>query len=124
VKVARRTTFVFAGGTAFQDPIPSNLGFGLTVNGVKVLDFDTVKEGHTWKSADGRYVLSYVPVLSQSSWSGGTGLFYLSVPADAVTAGQPAQIRVHSIGSDNARWFMLNPYSDILDGAKVASAIP
>lgn len=124
VKVAGRTTFVFAGGTAFQDPIPSNLGFGLTVNGVKVLDFDTVKEGHTWKSADGRYVLTYVPVLCQSSWSGGTGLFYLSVPAEAVTAGQPAKIRVHSIGSDNARWFMLNPYSDILDGAKVASAHP
>lgn len=122
VPTAARTTFVFAGGTAFAERSASNMGFGLWVNGAKILNFDATKEATTWRSDDGRYILGFVPVLSQSSWSESTGLFYLSVPGEALTAGQPAKIRVHSIGHDNARWFMLNPYTDVLDGAIVADA--
>jgi hypothetical protein len=116
---AVRTTFVFAGGFSFQDPTPNNLGFGLWVNDEKVLDFDTTREPREWQSADGRYALRYVPALNQSSWSETMGLLYLSVPADRLTAGRPVKIRVHSMGQDNARWFALNRYPDILSPSPV-----
>ncbi|MDB6168507.1 MAG: glycoside hydrolase family 2 sugar binding protein [Verrucomicrobia bacterium] len=122
VKSPGRTTFVFAGGTAFKESTASNMGFGLCVNGAKILDFDSTNKQSTWQSADGRFVLSFVPVISQSSWPEATGLFYLSVPGDAIVAGQPARIRVYSMGHDNARWFSLNTYADVLDGAVVERA--
>jgi Beta-galactosidase/beta-glucuronidase len=117
VPAAERTTFVFAGGFSFTDPIPNDLGFGLSVNGVKVINFDTTREPREWKSADGRYTLRYVPALNHPSWSETMGLLYLSVPADNLAAGQPARIRIHSIGHDNGHWFALNPYRDILSPA-------
>ncbi len=123
VPAASRVTFVFAGGTAFTERNASNMGFGLWVNGAKILNFDTTKEATTWRSDDGRCTLSFVPVLNQSSWAESTGLFYLSVPSECLVTGQPAKIRVHSIGHDNARWFNLNPYADVLDGAKLNKTI-
>ncbi len=123
VPTAATTTFVFAGGTSFHDPIRSNQGFGLSINGIKALDFDSTKEAATWRSIDGRYVLRFVPIINQSSWEVSAGLFYLSVPGDALAAGKPAQIRVHSIGSDNTHWFSLNPYADIIDGPTAAGAV-
>ncbi len=117
-----RTTFVFAGGTSFRDPVITNLGFGLTVDGVKILNFDSTKEGRTWRSADDQYTLTFVPGIAESSWSESSGLFYLSVPAEAVTAGQPVKIRVHSIGANNSHWFKINPYTEVLDGATTAAA--
>lgn len=118
---AGRTTFVFAGGTSFHDPVITNLGFGLIVNGVKILNFDSTKQAATWRSADGKYVLSFVPIFAASSWAESSGWFYLSVPADAVTAGQPVKIHIYSIGHDNTHWFKLNPYTDVLDGAPPAN---
>lgn len=119
---AARTTFVFAGGTAFIDSKADNMGFGLWVNDQKILNFDVTRQATTWQSQDTRFTMSFVPVLSQTSWSELTGLFYLSVPGEVLAAGQPVKIRVHSIGQDNARWFMINPYTDVLDGATVAKA--
>jgi hypothetical protein len=119
VPAGERTTFVFAGGTAFIDSTKSSQGFGLWINGARVLDFDTTKEPTAWQSPEGEITLRYVPALSRSSWSETMGLFYLSVPAKYLTPGKAATLRVYSIGSDNKRWFALNPYSDVLTGAVV-----
>jgi hypothetical protein len=116
VTAAGRTTFVFAGGTSFQRYVRGSLGFGLSFNGRPVIDFDATRDPTTWRSADGEYTLTYTPALHRSSWKETMGLFYLSVPASSVTVGAPARIRVHTIGYENARWFSLNPYTDVLDG--------
>ncbi len=108
------TVFVFAGGFPFMPPPHINPGFGLAVNGTRALVFDTTKTGTEWASDDGTITLRFVPTHFKSSWGDITGLFYLSVPGDRLKAGEPARLEVKSIGSDNARWFGLAPYTDIL----------
>lgn len=124
VLAAERTTFAFAGGTSFLDSSKSGQGFGLSINGAKVLDFDTTQGPATWQSPDGEITLRYVPALSQSSWNETMGLFYLSVPSKYLAKGKTVRLRVYSIGQDNNRWFAVNPYSDVLDGAVFPTAAP
>ena len=112
-----RTTFVFAGGTAFIDPNKAGQGFGLSVNGRMVLTFDTTREPASWTSPDGEIVLRYVPALSQSSWDETMGLFYLSLPAKELSRGKAVTLGLRPIGGEYRHWFALNPYTDILDGA-------
>lgn len=118
-----RTTFVFAGGGAFVESPCGSRGFSLYINHAKVLDFDTTREPAEWESPDGKSVLRYVPMLSQSSWGETMGLFYLSVPGSDLVGGKPAEIEVHAIGQDETHWFAISPYPDILNGAAVAANV-
>ncbi|NIA12823.1 MAG: hypothetical protein GWP08_01990 [Nitrospiraceae bacterium] len=107
------TTFVFAGGFPFMAP-PSGLpGFTLVVNGRRVLDFDTTKTQIRWLSEDGTVSLLYVPGHVKPSWSETAGLFYLAVPRNLLTPGEACKLEVRPRGSDNKRYFGLNPYDDL-----------
>ncbi len=111
-------TFVFAGGLPFMEPPLTNPGFTLAVNGQPLVDFDTAKTQTLWRGRDSQSALLYVPGHVQPSWSSTAGLFYLAVPRDAFVPGQPCRLEVRSRGSDNRRYFNLNPYPDILDGPR------
>ncbi|HOF39975.1 MAG TPA: glycoside hydrolase family 2 TIM barrel-domain containing protein, partial [Candidatus Hydrogenedentes bacterium] len=110
---APKVTFVFAGGFPFMEPPLTNPGFTLAVNGQPLVDFDTSKTQTQWPGRDGRSALLYVPGHVQPSWSYTAGLFYLTVPRDVLVPGQPCRLEVRSRGSDNRRYFNLNPYTDI-----------
>ncbi|MCL4217234.1 MAG: hypothetical protein KJ052_09565, partial [Candidatus Hydrogenedentes bacterium] len=113
---APAVTFVFAGGFPFIAP-PGNLpGFTLAVNGARVLDFDTAKTQTRWQSEDGSASLLYVPQHVRPSWSETAGLFYLSVPGNLLSPGEVCKLEVRPRGSDNARYFGLNDYTDIVSG--------
>ncbi|MFA6243920.1 MAG: hypothetical protein WC655_23455, partial [Candidatus Hydrogenedentales bacterium] len=120
VPEAPYVTFVFAGGFPFLTPPSSPPGFTLTVNGRRVVDFDTTQTQAQWAGVDKRTTLLYVPGHVQPSWSESAGRFYLSVPAELVTPGSPCTLEVRSRGSDNKRWFGLHPYADLLLGSAAA----
>lgn len=116
VATASPVVFVFAGGFPFSDGPTANPGFTLTLNGVRIVDFDTTKVQARWTSADGGSTLLYVPGHVQPSWSETAGLFYLSVPAETIVPGKPCALEVRARGSDNKRSFALHPYADLVSG--------
>ncbi|HUI25169.1 MAG TPA: glycosyltransferase family 39 protein [Candidatus Kryptonia bacterium] len=81
----------------------------LWVNGEYALSFATDTEpGTRVVERDGfRFVF-----VTKSSDGGNSGIVYLTVPADKVTAGEPLQLRVkHSAGEPQA-WFAVKEYPD------------
>ena len=119
-----RTIFIFAGGLPFKDPPLVNPGFTLTVNGQRVLDFDTTKTERLWLSDDKGCALLYVPSPSRPSWNDTMGLFYVSVPGNLLRPGEPCRLGVRTRGGEFSRWFGLNPYTDVLTpGTTPAAAV-
>ncbi len=111
---AEYATFVFAGGFPCMDPPRVNPGFTLVVNGKRVIDFDTTKLLGSWQSPDGSVSMVYLPAHIQPSWGETSGLFFLAVPKNYYTPGQPCTIEVRPRGGENNRYFGLHAYSDIL----------
>ncbi|MCC6697161.1 MAG: hypothetical protein IT365_16150 [Candidatus Hydrogenedentes bacterium] len=114
VPAATSVVFVFAGGFLFMAPPASNPGFTLTLNGVRLVDFDTTKTQTQWTGADGRATLLYVPGHVRPSWSETAGLFYVSVPGELTVPGKACTLEVRARGADNKRWFALHPYADLV----------
>lgn len=104
-------TFVFAGGLGWLSQ-PATDGFLLSVNGKEALRFDVATKRSVWRDDSGSITLSFV--VRRTAPEDAAGLFYLCVPAELVTPGQPAQITVSSLGSGSQRWFALHPYTDTL----------
>lgn len=117
VKEAERIIFMFAGGLPSMSP--STLpGFTLTLNGKKVLHFDTSRSSRRWESQDKKAALLYVPRPIQTWLRETQGVFYLSVPGEWLEPGQPCRLGVHPRGSAYNRWFGLNTYKNVLNPKK------
>ena len=109
-----RATFVFAGTFGYGSAPPSK-GFVLEINGKETLSFDTpsARQWETrWQSADQQvellfYALRYAPNGHP------LGLFYLKVPRDRLTLGEPCRLGVRSPGGGSGRWFGVNRYADM-----------
>jgi 4-amino-4-deoxy-L-arabinose transferase-like glycosyltransferase len=81
----------------------------LYVNGQYVFSFDTDAEPGTRVVERGGYRWVFVP---KSRAGGNSGVVFLTVPAAAVTPGQPIELRVkHAAGDPNA-WFAVKDYRD------------
>ncbi len=111
---AERVIFVFSGGIPAMFPPPVHPGFTLTIDGKKILHFDTSRGSQTWLSPDKAVALIYVPRPIQISLRETRGVFYISIPADRLVPGQPCRLGVHPRGGAYARWFGLNTYRDVL----------
>jgi photosystem II stability/assembly factor-like uncharacterized protein len=125
VPARRPTTFSFIGATAV---LPSEFSRGpsakLTVNGRYALKFTLgLNRDFTWKQDD--YQLKYLskrvefPYFGshrQFELHGNNGIYQLSVPAEAVEAGQPAvlQVEIEPFARWNNGWFMVKERRDTL----------
>lgn len=126
VPAKEQTTFSFIGASSF---LPPQFARGpeakLFVNGNEVLSFTIgTNRDFTWKNGD--YQLRYLskrvefPFIGSHrelrELNGDSGAYELTVPADAVTAGQPVELKVELQpfdGWDNG-WFMVKERKDVL----------
>lgn len=127
----QETTFSFIGSSAV---LPADITIGpevkLTVNGNYALTFNLGRtHDFTWEEND--YQLKYssrrveFPYTSshrQFGIDGNSGIYELTVPASAVTAGQPCVLEVEILPFDRwpHGWFMIKEYRDVLEPSTVA----
>jgi len=109
----KSVTFVFAGGLGWRSQ-PKTKGFAFEVGGKEVLAFDLARTRRTWKSADGKVRMVFLPLRQLPLDT--VGLFYVTVAPDLLTPGKPLRLGVVSKGKGSRRWFGLNPYTDVLGG--------
>lgn len=125
VPAKQATTFVFIAATCV---LPSEFSRGpsakLTIDGHDALTF-TLGANHDTTWTAGEFQLKYIskrvefPYFGQSRQSalnGNSGIFQLTVPAAAVTAGQQALLKVEILPFDgwNNGWFMVKERRDAL----------
>ena len=109
----KSVTFVFAGGLGWRSQ-PKTKGFTLEIGGREVLAFDLARTRATWKSADGKVRMVFLPMRQLPLDT--VGLFYITVAPDLLTPGKGLRLGVVSKGKGSRRWFGLNPYTDVLGG--------
>jgi sialidase-1 len=125
VPARQATTFAFVGATSV---LPSEISTGptaeVTVNGRHALKFTLgLHRDFTWR--EGQYELKYLakrvefPYFGshrQFELNGNSGIYQLTVPADAVKAGEPAllQVEVMPLERWNGGWFMVKERRDTL----------
>ena len=109
----KTVTFVFAGGLGWRSQ-PKTKGFALEVGGREALAFDLAQARTSFKSADGKVSMVFLPLRQLPLDT--VGLFYVTVAAELLRPGEPLRLGVVSKGKGSRRWFGLNPYTDILDG--------
>ena len=122
----KTTTFYFVGASA---PTPAEFSRGpqvkLMVNGNYALTFSigmlrdfTCKEGnYELKYTSERVEYPYFGTMREFHLDGNSGLYQLTVPAEAVEAGRPVEITVEMLPFPrwNNGWFMVKPYKDVLE---------
>jgi sialidase-1 len=125
VPAKARTTFAFIGATSV---LPAEFAVGPTarlfVNGEEALQFTIgVNRDRVWKNGD--FELKYVAKRveyphfgshRQFDLHGNSGVFQLTVPASAVEAGKPAELKVEILPFDRwtGGWFMVKERRDAL----------
>lgn len=106
----KKTIFVFTGanGEAEGD-------IELSVNGNRALAFSSgVHENRTWR--EGEYTLDF---MHKAHVAGYSGIYFLTVPAEAVNAGAPCEIKVRHTGGENNAWFRIKGYRDTIEYEKL-----
>jgi hypothetical protein len=88
---------------------PENGDAELYVNGQLAVAFPigTQGVGGRWSGKDYR-----VAFVSKGFFAGNSGLLLISVPAEAVTPGEPLELRVALTGGAPRAWFMIKSYPD------------
>ncbi|HVJ68838.1 MAG TPA: sialidase family protein, partial [Caulifigura sp.] len=127
VPEAKPTTFSFIGATCV---LPAEFTRGpsakLTINGKEAITFTLgYNQDRTWKEGD--YELKYISKRAEFPYMGShrqlrelhgnSGIFELTVPASAVEAGKPAELKVEILpfeGWSNG-WFMVKDRKDVLN---------
>jgi sialidase-1 len=126
------TTFYFVGASA---PTPAEISRGpfvkLSVNGKYALTFSIgILRDFTWKEGDfelkytsKRVEFPYFGSMREFHLDGNSGLYQLTVPADVVEAGKPAEIKVEMVPFSRWQngWFMVKSYRDVLKQQTVES---
>lgn len=122
----KTTTFWFVGASA---PTPAEFSRGplvkLSVNGKYALtfsigmlrDFTWEEGGFQLKYSSKRVEYPYFGTMREFHLDGNSGLYQLTVPADAVEAGRPAVIETEMLPFErwNNGWFMVKSYKDVLE---------
>jgi hypothetical protein len=92
---------------------PETASAELSVNGRSVLAFPIggQRGGLGRWSANG-YSVAFMP---KGDFQGNSGILLIGVPPEAVTTGQPLQLRVALTGGTPRAWFMVKDYRDTVD---------
>jgi sialidase-1 len=126
------TTFYFIGASA---PTPAEISRGpfvkLSVNGKYALTFSIgILRDFTWKEGDfelrytsKRVEFPYFGSMREFHLDGNSGLYQLTVPAEVVEAGKPAEIKVEMVPFSRWEngWFMVKRYKDVLKQQTIES---
>ena len=107
---AEGVAFAFAGGLS-QATSPGGEGFALEINGKETIRFDAPPLD-AWQSSDKRVELQF-EVVRYTGGGDPMGVFYLKVPGNLLTPGQPCRLGVRSLRGGAGRWFGLNRYNDV-----------
>jgi 4-amino-4-deoxy-L-arabinose transferase-like glycosyltransferase len=83
----------------------------LYVNGKFVLPFQISEARTTQTWANGPYRMTY---LHKIDAAGRSGVLFIELPADAVIAGRPVELRITPTKSEHGGWFMVKSYKDTL----------
>jgi sialidase-1 len=131
VQEKKTTSFSFVGASA---PLPAEFARGplvkLSVNGKYALTFFIgMLRDYTWTEGDYQLKYSskrveypYFGTMREFHLDGNSGLYQLTVPADAVEAGKPAVIEVEMLPFERWHngWFMVKSYKDVLEQKTIA----
>ena len=55
--------------------------------------------------------------------AGNSGIVFLDVPADQITAGAPVELRVMPVRGKDEPWFMIQNYHDTIDYEHITPAV-
>jgi len=100
----KRTTFVFTASISNEEgeaEVFVNGEFALTI------PMGPHRGMQTWQA--GSYRMTFVPKIDAG---GNSGVMWLDVPADKITAGQALEIRVAPVRGAEHAWFMIKDYRD------------
>ncbi len=103
-------TLVWAGGMGWQSQ-PAAGPFRLTLDGQPLLDVPFSVKPATWRSADGRAVLTYD--VRRTTPEDSFGLFWLTLPADRLRPGQSATLAFTAPRAESRRWLSVSAYTDV-----------
>lgn len=121
-----KTTFHFIGSSSV---LPAEIVIGpkvkLSVNGKYALTFNLGRT-HNFEWHEGDYKLKLIPKRIEFPYTGShrqfgidgiSGIYQLTVPASAVTAGEPCVIQVEILPFERWHhgWFMVKEYRDVLE---------
>jgi len=81
--------------------------FQLMLGDRKLLTFGVTQKETTWKSADGKVTLTFLPMGQMAGGQDSSGIMSLTVPADMLVRGEKALLRVRAPQTGSKRWFGL-----------------
>jgi len=82
--------------------------FQLELGETKLLKFGVTQTETTWKSADGKVALTFLPMSQMAGGQDSSGIMSLTLPAEMLTPGEKALLRVRAPQTGSKRWF--GPY--------------
>jgi len=81
--------------------------FQLMLGDKKLLTFGVTPKKTTWKSADGKVTLTFLPMGQMAGGQDSSGIMLLTVPGTMLTPGEKALLRVRAPQTGSKRWFGL-----------------
>jgi len=84
--------------------------FQLMLGDKKLLQFGVTQQRTTWKSADGKVTLEYLPMGQMAGGQDSSGIMSLTLPAAMLKPGEKALLRVRAPQTGSKRWFGLYHY--------------
>jgi hypothetical protein len=108
----RTVTFVWAGGIGWRSQ-PGGGQFGLELDGKPLLEFPFTAQSAHWLSGDGAAKLEYFVRRNDSEDT--FGVFFLTLPAERVAPGRPAELALTATAQDSRRWVSVTPYTDVVE---------
>ncbi|MFH1731964.1 MAG: sugar-binding domain-containing protein [Planctomycetota bacterium] len=81
--------------------------FQLVLGDRKLLTFGVTQKETTWRSADGKVALTFLPMGQMAGGQDSSGIMSLTVPADMLAPGEKALLRVRAPQTGSQRWFGL-----------------
>ena len=98
-------TFTWVAALGWVSQPPSE--FQLMLGDTKLLTFGLAQQKTTWKGADGKVALTFLPMGRMAGNEGRSGIMALTVPAAMLTRGEKALLRVRAPQTGSKRWFGL-----------------
>jgi len=81
--------------------------FQLLLGDKKLLTFGVTRKETTWKSADDKATLTFLPIGHMAGGQDRSGIMTLTLPAAMLTPGEKALLRVRAPQTGSRRWFGL-----------------
>jgi len=100
-------TFTFKWAAALGWIAEPAAEFQLMLGDKKLLTFGVTQKKTTWRSADGKVALTFLPMGQMAGGQDSSGIMSLTVPAGMLAPGEKALLRVRAPQTGSKRWFGL-----------------